>query len=109
MDVLLRFGTGQLFEDFVHFLPLPEDRRGAVLQLKVNVVGLPEARGEILEATLDDPYNFLTILIKIHLDLFELIGELRPHLHINLLNIPLIILGAEQSLDQILGDLHLIN
>lgn len=99
MDVLLRLGTGQLLEDFVHLLPLPEDRKGTVLQLKVNVVGFPETWGEIFEASLDDPYNLLIIFIKVYLDLFQLICKLRPHLHINLLNIPLVILRTKQSLD----------
>jgi len=51
----------------------------------------------------------LVVLIKIHLDLLQLIGKLRSHLHVNLLYISLVILGTEQSLDQILGDLHLVN
>lgn len=109
VDVLLGLGAGEFLEDLVHLLPLPEHRVRIALQLKVDVVGLPEARRQILEAALDDPDDFLVVLVEVDLDLFELVGKLRPHLHVDLLDIPLVVFGAEEPLDEILGDFHLVD
>ena len=109
VDVLLSLGAGQLLEDLVHLLPLTEHGMSIALQLEVNIVGFSEARREILEAALDDPYDFLVVFVEVYLDLFELIGELRPHLHVDLLDIPLVIFGAEQALDEVFGDFYLVD
>ena len=109
MPVLLRLRARQLLEHLVHLLPLTEHRKGVAPQLEVNIVRLPEPWGEVFEATLDDPDNLLAILVKVHLDLLQLVRKLRSHLHVDLLDVPLVILRTEQALDEVLGDFDLID
>ena len=109
VDVLLRLRARQLLEHLVHLLPLAEHRKCVAPQLEVNVVRLPEPWGEVLEAALDDPDNLLTILVKVHLDLLQLVRKLRSHLHVDLLDVPLVILRTEQALDEVLGDFDLVD